>query len=124
MNQYGMNRRQAGSNAKPAVRAQIGRACAQTVRSLRLKAGLSQERLALGAGINRAYVAGLERGLHTPTLYTMCRLLPGLHVTFIEFCRTFERILSETTHSPLPIGRCRRRFCLAEGAEVRQSGAC
>ena len=95
-----MNRRQAGSNAEPTVRTQIGRAFAQTVRSLRREVGISQERLALGAGMNRAYVAGLERGLHTPTLYTMCRLLPGLHVTFIEFCRTFERILSETKHAP------------------------
>jgi transcriptional regulator with XRE-family HTH domain len=62
---------------------QIRRACAQTVRSLRLKAGLSQERLVRELGIDRGNLAGLERGLHTPTLYTMCRLLPGLHVTFI-----------------------------------------
>ena len=54
------------------MRAQIERAFAQTVRSLRREIGISQERLALGAGINRTYVAGLERGLHTPTLYTMC----------------------------------------------------
>ena len=90
-----MNRQQAGSNAEPAVRAQIGRAFAQTVRSLRCEVGISQERLALGVGINRAYVAGLERGLHTPTFYTIVRLLPGLGVTFVEFCRTFERILKK-----------------------------
>jgi len=91
-----MNRRQAGSNAEPTVRTQIGRAFAQTVRSLRREVGISQERLALGVGINRAHLAGLERGLHTPTLYTVCRLLPGLHVTFVEFCRTFERILKQS----------------------------
>ena len=94
-----MNRRQAGSNAEPTVRAVIGHVFGQTVRSLRLEAGISQERLALGVGINRAHLAGLERGLHTPTLYTICRLLPGLHVTFVEFCRKFERILRETTRS-------------------------
>jgi len=84
-----MNRRQAGSNTEPAVRAQIGRAFAQTVRSLRCEVGISQERLALGVGINRAHLAGLERGVHTPTLYTMCRLLPGLHVTF---CRVMPDV--------------------------------
>ena len=84
-----MNRQQAGSNAEPAVRAQIGRAFAQTVRSLRCEVGISQERLALGAGINRAYVAGLERGLHTPTFlhdrqaaswpaHHVCRILPDV----------------------------------------------
>jgi transcriptional regulator with XRE-family HTH domain len=99
-----MNRRQAGSNAEPTVRAVIGHVFGQTVRSLRLEAGISQERLALGAGINRAHLAGLERGLHTPTLYTVCRLLPGLHVTFVEFCRTFERNLSKT-HLPASRGR-------------------
>jgi transcriptional regulator with XRE-family HTH domain len=91
-----MNRRHAGSNAEPTARALIGHVFAQTVRSLRLEAGISQERLALGVGINRAHLAGLERGLHTPTLYTVCRLLPRLHVTFVEFCRTFERILKQS----------------------------
>ena len=67
-------------------------------------------------GINRAYVAGLERGLHTPTLYTMCRLLPGLHVTFIEFCRTFERILGETTRSqPAEAGQHLSRGTVTHG---------
>ena len=98
--QYGMNRQQAGSNAEPAVRAQIGRAFAQTVRSLRCEVGISQERLALGVGINRAHLAGLERGVHTPTLYTMCRLLPGLHVTFVEFVQEFERILKQPQPQP------------------------
>ena len=75
---------------------QIRRAFAQTVRELRLKAGLSQERLALNLGINRANLASLERGVHTPRLYTIARLLPGLHITFVEFVQEFERILKQT----------------------------
>jgi hypothetical protein len=78
---------------KPPTRDQIRLAFAQTVRSLRLKARISQERLALNLGIDRGNTAGLERGLHTPRLYTILRLLPGLHVTFIEFAGEFERTL-------------------------------
>ena len=74
---------------------QIRRAFAQTVRELRLKAGLSQERLALNLGINRGNLASLERGVHTPRLYTIARLLPGLGVTFVGFVQEFERILKE-----------------------------
>jgi transcriptional regulator with XRE-family HTH domain len=78
---------------KPPTRDQIRRAFAQTVRSLRLKSGISQERLALNLGIDRGNTAGLKRGLHTPTLYTILRLLDGLHVTFVEFAGEFERTL-------------------------------
>jgi transcriptional regulator with XRE-family HTH domain len=79
--------------AEPPTRDQIRRAFAQTVRSLRRKAGISQERLALNLGIDRANTAGLERGLHSPTLGTIFRLLPRLHVTLAEFAKEFERNL-------------------------------
>jgi len=78
---------------KPPTRDQIRRAFAQTVRSLRLKAGISQERLALNLSIDRAYTAALERGLQSPRLYAILRLLPGLRVTFVEFAGEFERTL-------------------------------
>jgi transcriptional regulator with XRE-family HTH domain len=79
---------------KPPTRDQISHAFAQTVRSLRLKAGISQERLARSLGVDRANTAALERGRRTPTLYTVCRLLPGLRVTFAEFARELERNLN------------------------------
>jgi transcriptional regulator with XRE-family HTH domain len=72
---------------------QIRHAFAQTVRSLRLEAGISQERLARDLGIARGYTAALERGRHTPKLYTIWRLLPGFHVTFPEFARELDRKL-------------------------------
>ena len=78
---------------KPPTRDQIRRALAKTIRSLRLKAGISQERLALNVGRNRGNTAGLERGLHIPTFETIYELLPGLHVTFVEFAEEFERSL-------------------------------
>ena len=78
---------------KSATRNQIRCAFAQTVRFLRQKAGISQERLARNLGIDRGYLGGLEREKHTPTLESVFRLLPGLHVTFAEFAREFERTL-------------------------------
>ena len=56
---------------------------------------LSQERLARDLGVDRGNLAGLERGMRNPTFYTIVRLLPGLHVTFVEFAQEFERILKK-----------------------------
>jgi hypothetical protein len=66
---------------KPPTRDQIRHPFAQTIQALRLKAGISQEALNLG----------IDRG-HTPSLYTVLRLLADLHVTFVEFARQFEPI--------------------------------
>jgi len=78
---------------KPPSRAAIRRAFGKTVRTLRLRIGLPQENLALDSGINRGYMGGLERGLHSPTLETVYKLLGPLRVTLTEFCQEFERIL-------------------------------
>jgi transcriptional regulator with XRE-family HTH domain len=78
---------------KAPSRAQIRKVFGKTVRSLRLKVGLAQEQLALESQINRGYLGGLERGLHTPTLDTVYRLLGPLGITLTEFSAEFERIL-------------------------------
>ena len=72
-------------------RAVIRRAYGMTLRTLRLRIGLAQEKMALEAGVDRAYMSGLERGLHTPTLETILRFLPILQVTFTEFAAEYER---------------------------------
>jgi transcriptional regulator with XRE-family HTH domain len=92
-------------------------ALAETVRSLRLKAGISPERLARRLGVDRANTAALEHGRSSPTLYTVCRLLPGLHVTFAEFAQELEGSLNrevpsdsdQTRSVPLPRSAFRRR---------------
>jgi transcriptional regulator with XRE-family HTH domain len=71
----------------------IRRAFALTLRNLRYQTGISQEILALNAGINRGYMSGLEQGRHAPTLVMLCRLLPYLQVSFTEFAVEFERCL-------------------------------
>ena len=64
-----------------------------TVRALRKRIGLAQEKLALEAGVDRAYMSGLERGKHTPTLETVLRFLPHLKVSFPEFAIEFDKNL-------------------------------
>jgi transcriptional regulator with XRE-family HTH domain len=84
--------------SKPPNRAAIRRAFGKTVRSLRLRVGLPQEDLAFASGINRGYMGGLERGLHSPTLETVFKLLGPLQVTVTEFCQEFERHLQRNQH--------------------------
>ena len=78
---------------KPPARADIRRALGKTVRSLRLKTGMAQERLALESGIDRGYMGALERGVHSPTIETIYKLLPYLNVSFVEFAGEVDRIL-------------------------------
>lgn len=77
------------------TRAQFGRAFGMTVRSLRLRAGIAQEALALEAGVGRAYMSALERGLHNPTLEMVYRILPFLRTNFAAFAEEFERRLRQ-----------------------------
>ncbi|MGY2990378.1 MULTISPECIES: helix-turn-helix domain-containing protein [unclassified Bradyrhizobium] len=53
---------------------------AWNVRRIRLKRGLSQEELARAAGINRSYLAGLERQLKNPTIDVIDRIAATLAV--------------------------------------------
>lgn len=75
-------------------RAALRRAFAKTIRTLRKNAGLAQEMLALETGLGRSYMGELERGLRTPTLETIFRLLPALHVDFVQFAEELLRNLS------------------------------
>lgn len=50
-------------------------------RHLREQTGLSQEALALNAGIDRTYVSGIERGVRNPSLKSMQRLAAELGIT-------------------------------------------
>lgn len=50
------------------------------IRQARGELGVSQEQLAELAGLDRAYLSGLERGTRNPTLETMRRLAQALAV--------------------------------------------
>ena len=46
---------------------------AWNVRKLRVRRGLSQEALAVDAGVDRSYVGRIERGIENPTAETLER---------------------------------------------------
>lgn len=56
---------------------------AHNLRQLRVMRGLSQEALAVDAGIDRTYVSRLERGLENPTVAVLDRIAMaiGCHIT-------------------------------------------
>jgi transcriptional regulator with XRE-family HTH domain len=73
--------------------AEISVAFGRVLRESRTKASLSQEALALAAGIDRTYVSLLERGKRQPTLETVFRLADVLSVSAATLvARTFAAI--------------------------------
>ncbi len=58
---------------------------AWNLRRIRVEKGLSQEKLAFDAGIDRAYLGGLERREENPTVDLSHRLAEKLEVELAEF---------------------------------------
>jgi transcriptional regulator with XRE-family HTH domain len=58
---------------------------ARNLRRLRVDRGLSQEILAVDAGIDRTYVSRLERCLENPTVAVLEKLAQALRVPIIDF---------------------------------------
>ena len=50
------------------------------MRSAREATGLSQEKFAQQAGVHRTYIGSLERGKHSPSLWTIVRIARELGV--------------------------------------------
>ena len=80
---------------------------ARNLRRLRVAKGVSQENLAVDAGIDRTYVSRLERGLENPTVAVLERLATALEAGIVELFRVPLR--GESTPRPLPGGRRPRR---------------
>lgn len=59
----------------------IPRAFGHVLREFRVKASLSQEALALEAGVDRTFVSLLERGKRQPSLETIFRIAAVLGVS-------------------------------------------
>jgi transcriptional regulator with XRE-family HTH domain len=58
---------------------------ARNLRRLRVRQGLSQEVLAVDAGIDRTYVSRLERALENPTIAVLERLAKALDAKIGDF---------------------------------------
>lgn len=68
----------------------------EVLRELRRRAGLSQEALALEAGIQRNYVSLIERGLNSPSLRVLFKLAQTLQVSTAELMDLTEKRLGLT----------------------------
>jgi transcriptional regulator with XRE-family HTH domain len=79
---------------------------AWNLRRLRLERGISQERLAADAEVDRAYVSELERKQGNATLDLMDKLAPILGVEMEEFFRVPKS--DERSAAKLPTGRPRK----------------
>jgi transcriptional regulator with XRE-family HTH domain len=73
------------------------------IRRLRVAKGLSQERLALEAGIDRSYVGRIERGTENVTVSALEALALVLHVPVAELFTTI--VDTDSRPLPLPSGR-------------------
>lgn len=63
------------------------------VRKVREAHGLSQERLALDAGLDRSYVGGIERGERNPSLTNVFKIADALGVLTSAIHAEAERLL-------------------------------
>ena len=80
---------------------------AWNLRRLRVQAGLSQEALAVDAGVDTSYVSRIERGLENPTVGLLEQIANVLRADVIEFFRTPDP--DEQAPKPLKSGRRRNR---------------
>ena len=75
---------------------------AQNLRKFRLLRRLSQESLALEAGVDRTYVGGLERGSRNPSVDMLDKLAKTLAIKTSDF---FTEAADSPNPAALPRGR-------------------
>ncbi len=72
---------------------QIAGAFGRALRRQREKQRLSQEGLALSAGVDRTFVSQMERGIRQPTLTTLWKLASALELSPAALVARFERLM-------------------------------
>lgn len=63
------------------------------LRAKRKEVGLSQEKLALDAGLERTFISMMERGQRQPTLTTLLKLAPALGCSAAALVSEVESLL-------------------------------
>lgn len=76
---------------------------ARNLRRLRVARAVSQEALAVDAGVDRTYVSRLERGLENPTVGVLERLSVALGCDLVELFDVRKAAAGPV--NPLPGGR-------------------
>lgn len=59
----------------------VSRKVGKNIKKIRKKKGLTQEELALEAGLNRAYIGYIERGKRNPSTETVAKIAKVLKVS-------------------------------------------
>ena len=77
----------------------------RTVREIRTRRALSQERLGFACGLHRNYVGAIERGEINPTFRVLLKLGDGLQVRLSEMFELYE----QRSREPAPPRPRRRR---------------
>ncbi len=64
------------------------------VRSLRLKYGMTQERLAFKSGLHRTYISQIERDIKQPTVKNLHKISKALGIKLSELVKQYEKGIS------------------------------
>jgi len=75
------------------------------LREAREAAGLTQERLAFKAGVDRTHISILERGLQSPTVDTLIRVCRALGISASEIIARVEKAHHPRRRKPRATGR-------------------
>ena len=75
-----------------------GEAFGRVLRTLRVERGLSQEALALEAGVQRNYVSLIERGVNQPTITTIFKLATALEMKPSQVVELVEKECLKPSH--------------------------
>lgn len=62
----------------------VSRRIGKKIREMREKKSLTQEKLALNAGLNRAYIGYIERGERNPSTETLSKISKALRIPMKE----------------------------------------
>lgn len=82
-----MEKQSKGGNTISMQKQQIMQATADRIRHLRKQKDISQEELALRAGINTVYYGQIERGQKCPTVDTLYKIAVGLETPLPDLLR-------------------------------------
>lgn len=82
-----MEKQAKGGNTTSMQKQQIMQATADRIRHLRKQKDISQEELALRAGINTVYYGQIERGQKCPTVDTLYKIAVGLEIPLPDLLR-------------------------------------
>ena len=80
------------------LKIQPDEAFGKVLRALRVERGLSQEALALEAGVQRNYVSLIERGVNQPTITIIFKLATALEMNPSQVVELVEKECLKPSH--------------------------